>query len=222
MEQTAGAQRGRGRGPGGVLVSAALAAGLFLGLAAVLRWQQERVAGAAAIAGQLDASGNLRPAAEIAGLVRAMKLVTVQIDTTVSAKRTSESWRGDVEATVRAPARLFYGTDLSGLADGAVRASPLLNSYILRVPRPRCIATEVYTELDEPEVKTGWLRLRSRAGEYYLGQARRSLAEEARRLVLAPEDAELVEEATREQIAALVRGLVGDKMAVSVVFEGEP
>lgn len=204
---------------GGALLLGALAAAIFLSLAAVLRWQQDRVVSAAAIAEQLDAAGNLRPAAEIASLVRAMKLVTVQIDTTVSAKRVHESWRGDVEATVRAPARLFYGTDLSNLAEGAVRASPLLNSYILRLPRPRCIATEVYTEQDEAEVTAGWLRLRSRAGEYYLGQARRSLAEEARRVVLAPEDAELVEQATREQIVALVRGLVGKDRAVTVVFE---
>ncbi len=203
------------------LLLAALAAAVFLSLAAVLRWQQDRVASPAALAAHLDARGNLRPAAEVAALVRAMKLVTVQIDTTIAATRSHESWRGDVHATVRAPARLFYGTDLAGIPEGAVRASSLLNSYIVRVPRPRLIAAEVYTERDEAEVTAGWLRLRSRAGEYYLGQARRSLSEEARGIVLAPEDAEQVEEATREQIRALVRGLVGDGAAVTVIFDGE-
>ena len=199
---------------------AALAAAIFVSLAAVLRWQQDRVASPAALAAHLDSRGDLRPAAEVAALVRAMKLVTVQIDTTVAATRSHESWRGDVHATVRAPARLFYGADLSAIPEGAVRASTLFNSYIIRVPRPRLIAAEVYTERDEAEVAAGWLRLRSRAGEYYLGQARRSLSEQARGIVLSPEDAELVEEATRDQIRALVRGLVGDA-AVIVLFDDE-
>lgn len=217
----AGARRA-GRGDARLLaVTAALAAMLFVTLAAVLRSQQHAVTDPALLAAHLDSAGNLRPAAEVAGAVRAMKLVTVRIDTTVAATQRSSSWRGDVEATVSAPARLLYGTDLSRLSDDAVRVGPLGASYIVRIPRPERIATEVFTEREIPEVRTGWLRLRSRAGEYHLGLARRSLHEQARELVLAPEDARMVEEATREQVRDLVRAIVGRDVAVTVVYEGE-
>jgi hypothetical protein len=209
------------RAPRDLAVAAALAAFLFVGLAAVLRSQQRAVTDPALLSSHLDSTGNLRPVADVAGAVRAMKLVTVHIDTTVAVTKVDTSWRGDVEATVRAPARLLYGTDLSRLGDDAVRVGPLGTSYIVRIPRPQRIATEVFAERDRPDVRTGWLRLRSRAGEYYLGLARRSLHEQARELVLAPEDARMVEEATREQVRDLVRAIVGREASVVVVYEGE-
>jgi hypothetical protein len=123
---------------------------------------------------------------------------------------------------VEVPVRLSYGTDLSKMEMDAITYSPLLGehgSYIVRIPHPARIATEVYSEKEAPLVQTGWLRLRSRAGEYYLSQARRDVNDQARELVLLPEDAAKVERATKDQVGALLRTIVGEKAAVSVAFK---
>lgn len=65
-------------------------------------------------------------------------------------------------------------------------------------------------------MQTGWLRFRTRAGEYYLGQARKGLGEAARTMVLLPGDMRKVEEATREQVQQLVQMLVGERVSVIV------
>lgn len=201
------------------LVVAVCALALFAGLSAYLRSVERSVVGAGALSSQLDRDGSLRPLASVRSAVRAMKLVTVEIDTTVTAQAEDESWRGDVSATLKAPARLYYGTDLSGVADSAVSFSPVLSEYVVRVGRPMRIATEVFAEESRPEVQTGWLRLRSRAGEYYLGLARKDLTDRGRAMALSPEESEKVESATREQIAGLVRAIAGRDARVVVVFE---
>jgi hypothetical protein len=71
-------------------------------------------------------------------------------------------------------------------------------------------------------VSTGWLRRRPRAGEYYLSQARRDLSDQARELVLLPDDAARVEKTTKEQVGAMVRSIVGAKASVEVTFKDEP
>lgn len=159
-----------------------------------------------------------RPLAEVAKAVRAMKLVTVEIETAVTATVGDESWRGDIHATVSAPAKLLYGTDLGEMGVEAVGFSPVSRSYVVRIPRPSRIATEVWAEQESWEVTTGWMRLRSRAGEFYLGLARKSLTERARNLRLAEDDAEKVSRVTKEQVAALVKELVGNGNNVVVSY----
>ncbi len=199
---------------------------VFGGLATYLHEMQEGIVSAAKAQSLLDADKPARPLAEVTQAVRAMKLVTVEIDTKVKVERGDSSWRGNVQASVEVPVRLSYGTDLSKLEMDAITFSSLLGEgrggYVVRINRPTRIATEVFSEKDAPLVSTGWLRLRSRAGEYYLSQARRDLSDQARELVLLPEDAERVEKTTKEQMAAMIRSIVGAKASVEVIFKDEP
>ncbi|MDX2131901.1 MAG: DUF4230 domain-containing protein [Planctomycetota bacterium] len=156
--------------------------------------------------------------ADVARAMRAMKLVTVEIDTTVSVRRGDTSWRGDVAASVEVPVRLAYGTDLSGLAGDAVGVS-VFDGLVVRIPPPQRVATEVFPERERTEVETGWLRMRSRAGEYYLGLARRDAAQAAREMTLRPEDQARVERVTVEQVTALVKSIVGGAVPVKVVVD---
>lgn len=195
---------------------------VFGGLAWFMRDMERGVVAAALADARLNANP-VRPIAEVTQAVRSMKLVTVEIDTKVKVERGDVSWRGDVLASIEVPVRISYGTDLSKIDVDAVTFSQLLGTplssggYVVNIPGPTRIATEVFNEADSALVQTGWLRLRSRAGEYYLGQARRSAADEARDLVLLPEDAERVDRVTKEQVRALVQSIVGDKAEVVVV-----
>lgn len=197
-----------------------VAAGLvFVALAAVMWSIESRVVAGAAVSDQMDA-GRLRPAAEVASLAAALQLVAVEVETSATAERGHESWRGDVRAKVEAPTRLLFGTDLSGMTADAVALSPLSRSYLVRVPPPSRIATEVDGGQEETRVEVGWGRMRSISGEYWLGQARKGLYDEARRLSLSPEDAVRVREMTREQVALLLRKIVGEA-PVRVAFTDE-
>jgi len=195
-------------------------AGAFAGVWAVVRSQETRALTALS-ALRLDEQAQ-RPVAEVATALAAMKLISVEIDTSVTVERGDASWRGDVSAKVTVPVRLAYGTDLSKMTARSVAFSGLLpggGAYVVRVPRPVRLATEVYSEREKAEVQAGGLRLRSRAGEYYLGLARRDAAPTARELVLLPEDAARVERVTREQVEKLVRTIAGPEAKVSVLLE---
>ncbi len=176
----------------------------------------------AALGAQLGPGGVLRTPAQICSTVRALKLVTVELTTTVTSRSADQNWRGDVAAAVQAPVKLSYGTDLSGLTEGGVSVSPLVNSCVIRVPAPSRIATEVLGQSETTKVDVGWGRFRSMAGEYYLGIARRDLYEQARAMSLPPADSQRVRDLTREQVAKLARSMLGEQMAVRVVFDDEP
>lgn len=168
-----------------------------------------------------------RPVAETARLLRELKLVTVDVQTTVESSRLDASWRGDVRASVTAPVRLLYGCDLSGIegqpggasAGAMIRPNLLTGGYVLRVPRPERIAAEISGD-ERAAVDVGWGRFRDLAGEFQLGLARRGLAASARGLVLTPAQREQVERTTREQLTTLVRALAagGEPVAVDVEF----
>jgi hypothetical protein len=162
---------------------------------------------------------------EVTQAVKERKLVTVSIDTRVKVEAKDSSWRGDVAAVVEVPVKLLYGTDLSRLdggstgSGGTIAFNPLTGAYIVRVPMPERIATEVYSTEEKAEVSTGWMRLRSRAGEYYRGMARKQVADQAREMRLSNDDAAKVREATRERVEALVKRLVGEEKEVVVRVE---
>ena len=203
------------RGP---LVPFVTAVALFGGLGWwTWRMQEEQLATTRAALAVND-SGPPRPIAEVASAVETTKLVSVEIDTKVRVERGEDSWRGDVRAVIEVPVRLSYGVDLSRLRAERLAWSPASRAYVLTVPPPTRIATEIFPERHEPNVEVGWLRLRSQAGEYYLSQARRDAAAAAAALELRPEDAKRVEHATRERLAALVRSIAGPDVGVIVRF----
>lgn len=206
---------------GGVWTVAAVvvltAGGLFVGLAGYLRLVQHGLAASPTVV----AAAPVEPA-RVQRAVRAMDLIAVRVDTKVSAISAEESWRGDVSARVESSARLYFGTDLSAARIESIDAGGWLAAYRVVIPLPRKIATELIAESPVPEVKVGWLRLRSRAGEYHLGLARRGLSEKARELTLSPEDELMVRDHTRERVAELIKAIVGERAKVVVEFADEP
>lgn len=196
-----------------------IAAALFAGLAAYMRSLERGVVRDARINDAIGPGGKLRPIAEVAQAIRSMKLVTVEVATKVTSESSSDSWRGAVNAKVEAPVRLLYGTDLSRLKASGVAFSALEGVLLVRIPTPERIATEVCTDSEQVDVTVGWMRFRSRAGEYFLGLARHDLSERAREMTLAPQDAEFVRKTTREQVESLVKKIVGDKTRVIVQFD---
>lgn len=192
-----------------------LACALFGGLAMVMRRAQVeflRVASESSRAAPAD------EVPELAQTLRALKLITVEINTTVATESTDASWRGDVMASVRAPVTLYYGVDLAGLAPSDLSRSPLSGEWTIRLPAPRRLATEVHAGSEEPQVKVTGLRLRDVAGEYHLGLARVRLHERAERMTLSPEDRSRLSRTTQQQIQTLVRVLTGTQSPVNVEF----
>jgi hypothetical protein len=196
-------------------------AGIVAGVVSVRMWALQRSA--------LDEVATLAPeqgvvttdTARVLGSIRKLKLVTVELATHVNAESVDESWRGDVHAKVDAPVKLHFGTDLSGLKAESLRASALGNSWVVTVPAPERVATEVFGERETTDVSVGWMRSRSMSGEKHLGLARRDLYESARRLRLSEEDTQRVRAETREQVATLMRSIVGQWSSVTVRFEDE-
>lgn len=205
----------------GPFVPFVAAATLFGGLAWwTWRTQEEQLATTrAALA--INESGPPRSIAEVASAVETTKLVSVEIDTKVKVARGEASWRGDVLATIEVPVRLSYGVDLSRMRTDRLAWSPASRAYVVTVPAPTRIATEIFPERREPDVEVGWLRLRSQAGEFYLSQARRDAAAAAAALTLRPEDAKRVEEATRRRLESLVRSIAGPDVGVIVRFSAD-
>jgi hypothetical protein len=146
----------------------------------------------------------------------------VEVQTRVPSSRLDDSWRGDVRASVDAPVRLLYGCDLSEVVDGTassgaeLRANVLTEGFTLRVPRPERLAVEIDGTSQRSDVEVGWGRFRDLSGEHQLGLARTGLYEQARRMMLTREQQRHVEEATREQLIALVRAFAAGGEAVSV------
>ena len=218
---TTATQRRIGLSFGAVLVGTAVL--LFLALAGFMKSLERRAIAGTAVHEQLTASGTPRPLAEVAQSIRQLKLVTVEVDTSVTSQTNDSNWRGDVAARVAAPAKLLYGTDLSAMRVESMLSSPVDGGILVRIPAPERIATEVAGESEDVNVSTGGLRLRSMAGEYFLGLARRNLHLRAAETVLSPQDARMVRQATREQATAMVRQIVGPRTPVVVVYEdGEP
>jgi len=201
---------------------ASLAAGgaLFAALAVLLHSQQSELLSTTSVASQLDDRGKLRPLAEVIETTRALKLVTVTIDSRVRTHVRDEQWRGTASAVVEAPVRYVYGVDLSELAPDAFRIGKLLGIYEILIPRPIRIATEVDgTHPVEEIVEVTGTRFRSRAGEYYLGLARKEIYEQAKKNALPKETMDEIETKTREQVENLVRKFVGPSADVRVTFQ---
>ncbi len=199
----------------------ALLAGLvFAGLAAWLKSLEHRALSRAVVLERTAAIPDVS-LADVARAVTSLKLVTVEVETTASVTVRDQSWRGDVSATVTAPVRLHYGTDLSLLSSEHILVGAPANRYTVTIPPPTRIATDVFSEKETTKIEIGWLRLRSRAGEHALGQARKLLPAQARAMVLRPDDAQLVATKTVEQVEALIEKILNNRATVSVQIEPE-
>jgi len=197
-----------------------LGGALFAGLAYLLHSQQAEVVSTSRIEAQLDENGKLRPLADVIETTRALKLVTVIVNSRVRTKVRDERWRGTASAQVEAPVRYVYGVDLAGLDPGAIRMGNILGMYEITIPHPTRIATEVDgSHPVEEVVEVTGARFRSQAGEYYLGLARKEIYDQARKNSLPPEKMEEIETQTREQVEALVRRFVGPSAEVRVKYK---
>lgn len=210
----------------GFLIAALLGGGLlFAGLAGYMHYQQRKITADTRAAARLNSALPQRPVAQVASAIAAMKLVTVEIDTKVRIERGEKSWRGDVRAMVEYPVRLSYGVDLSSLTSLHVGFSTLRSksgAYIVSIPPPQRIATQIMSERVPPELAVGWLRLRSMAGEYYISQARKDAPRAAADLELLPDDARRIEELSIAQVAKMVKSIVGEDTEVIVKLRSLP
>lgn len=204
------------------LPSLLIGGAVFAGLAFVMHSQQGELLSTATIGSQFDETGKLRPLAEVVETTRALKLVTVTVDSRVRTKVADERWRGTASAVVEAPVRYVYGVDLSGLNPDAFRLGKILGIYEITIPQPTRIAAEVdgSNPVEEIVEVTG-ARLRSRAGEYYLGLARKAIYDEARKSALPRETMDDISTKTREQVEDLVRRFVGPTADVRVRYKTE-
>lgn len=211
----------RPRWPAFILIAA-----LAAGAAALYQWRAARAIAAAArepvAVAELPAPASQPPAnIRVARHLASMQLVTSTIDAVVTIERSNESWRGDVSASVQTPVRYRFATDLSRLDASRVRLVDGTNLCLVDVPAPTRLSVEV-GEPSSEDVKVGWLRTRSRAGEFYLSQARKDAAAAARARDLTPEEDAIVRDDTRTQVAALVRSILGENSRVLVRFEDQP
>ncbi len=197
-----------------------LGGALFGGLAYYMHSQQLEIVSTSRVETQLDENGRLRPLAEVVETTRALKLVTVIVNSKVRTKVRDERWRGTASAEVEAPVRYVYGVDLAELDPGAIRMGNILGLYEITIPRPARIATEVDGSRPVEEVvEVTGTRFRSQAGEYYLGLARKEIYEQARKNILPPETMEQIHTQTREQVEALVHRFVGPSAEVRVRYK---
>lgn len=193
----------------------ALAAGLL-----ALGWLRSTESAASrAVHAHLTPAGQPRPLAHVVDAVRALKLVTVELDSRVSSTLVDRSWRGDVRARVETPVRLLYGVDLAAMDVQRLAISPITGGLVVRVPPPARIATELAPIRESTDLQLGWLRFAAISGEFFLARARKDLASRARELALPPSEARRVEDLTRQQLAELISRIVGPGVPVTIIFD---
>lgn len=162
---------------------------------------------------------------DVARAIQAAKLITCEIDTEVRVDRGDENWRGIVRASVVTPVRMRYGVDLESIDVDSFVFSPISHEgtgvMVITVPYPILLGTEIYSARERTLVEAEGLRLRSIGGEYYLGLARRDVADAARRLILKPADEMRVREITSMQIKSLIEKIIGDDVVIFVRFSGD-
>lgn len=169
--------------------------------------------------------------ARVERALKAMQLVAVVIETSVTSVKADESWRGDVTAKVTVPVRLLFGSDLEHAKVSRVELGPLGRSVQIVAPVPKRLGAEIDTVKESTDLSLGWLRFRTRAGEYTLGQARKGLSTAVDELTLSADQQQSVREQTRERIRELLllcltgeprnTGMSINEPRIEVLFEDE-
>lgn len=154
--------------------------------------------------------------------IRQLKLFTVEIRGQATATITDECWRGVASATVTAPVRYQYGVDLDELADRSIAYSAASDTWIIKLPPPRRLATEIGPAGARESLEIRGLRWRSRAGEAVLRRAREAARLEAHTAALTESMRRQVYDQTRLQVAQAVSRLAADGRKVSVQLSSEP
>lgn len=199
------------------LSGAVLIAGAALVVLGGWRLHRAEVEMASALATAAQAEANAGDkVVEVGRMLEAMDLVSVVLGVTVRSEAIDSSWRGEVSAQVSVPARLYYGVDLKTARVERRTLGPGVEQFVVTVDRPKRLAGELVTGLEKTDLTLGWLRFRSRAGEYYLGAARKGLSGALDALVLSGADMASVEEQSRERIVSLVRMVAGRGALVEV------
>lgn len=150
-------------------------------------------------------------------VLRAMKLVTVELRTPVRVECRDECWRGVALATVEAPARLLFGVDLATLSRANLSVGEL-GAVLVTIPKPILIGVDLDMSDPAENVQVSGLRFRSGAGEYQLGQARRRIYEEAHRVAFNDDTRRMVAAESLTRVEELLRGTLGEKRPIFVQY----
>lgn len=203
------------------LAIAALA--LLLAAASVIYTARREAIREAAVA-RLMTERNIINPADVAASLRVMKLITVQVTTSVRVEKKVESMLlGDAAVAVQTPVVVSYGTDLASLADDGVRLETAGDKTILRVtvPRPTRQAVEVFADAQTTTVNRSWRRFVWWSPDDEVNAAKAQIPLEARALELLPTDRAKIEADTREQVRRLVQAITGTRSDVIVDFTPE-
>jgi hypothetical protein len=185
----------------------------------ILGWQQSRAIRLDAINRNLDDKGKLRPEIEIANKVKAARLETILLDSTVLAEAVDANWLGETRATVEIRVRYHYAIDLEKL--NAERFTYLPGKNILTATIPHATRSFDFPDAEpiREEIATGWLRFRSMSGAQQLLVAYKKLNSEAERKVLPDDELQRVESDSLDRVRELIQNLVESGTTVNVQYE---
>jgi hypothetical protein len=156
----------------------------------------------------VDANGRLRPLIQFAQAAKTLDLVTVVVRDRMTSATHQEHWRGNVDVSFEVPVTYQYGVSLAGIKPESFSLLPGSKTFRVEIPKPRRLSTEVFTEKAEKEkIEVGWLRLRSRAGNFLLHQAYKNVRAEAERRVLPPAKRQEIERDNLQQVKKLLQHL---------------
>lgn len=172
-------------------------------------WLAARRAPAQAVATPAAATAEpaTRPVAVVVDAARQLKLVTYSFKTNVDARVISDKWYGDASARVLAPVRYQYGVDLGSLRAEDVFYDAIGRRYVFVVAPPTRIAAEVDLAEMQTALSVSGMRWKSQ-NQDQLERARKLLADRAKTMTLTPDDERKMTEATREQVAGLLRKIL--------------
>ncbi len=169
--------------------------------------------------------------AAVAAAARTMKLITVQVTTKVRVEKNVDSFFfGEGKTAVETPVVVNFGTDLSKLESKGVEVLGAGEGARVRVriPRPTCVGLSVIGDATTTSVEKNWRRFGWWSGESQVKDAKLEAFDQANRIrmqpiekSLTPADLDKVHTMTREQMATLIKVIVGEGIDVEVKFDDE-
>lgn len=161
---------------------------------------------------------SLPPVATITESARKLELITWEFATTVTARRVSDRWYGDVVADVRGPVTYKYGVDLATLRSDSILFDQLRDQYVFLVQAPRRLAVEFDLAAMEQSLETSGVRVSS-LNQGKLEDARKDLAAQIETLELSPQDQQRLNDISREQLEAHLARVTGKPVRVRFVAD---